>query len=399
MRTNSILNIQLDNISISLDTAGDEDVALFLMREFPEAAYDLEMQPDIRIKFAFNSFIVPDTFDRYGKNLIHYDGVIAQRIKAHLRTTWIKYDTEPQLGSFIEVYLPCKSVNHSEKVKNMILRFLSLDFLYPWQNAILDFVHGPLIGIIQLTLINKSATFLHASSLANDSAGIVLPGWAQSGKTTIVERLVGSKEWEFVSEDFCIINNKGKVIGYPKQMGLRTSKLRSINYHKNGQTTIERLLDTANALLMNSLSIIHITPMRICSVAEIFGAHVLRRDVKLTIAIYVQSGNYEEMICSKVGSSEMVNMCVNMMMAEIKNLTGLYDLLSCYGIMKKAPNPMEELYEITTKLYTEIFSKVRSYVLYVPQYARLDLIEKEINAVLEDILNIDSDSIGIKVNV
>ena len=194
---------------------------------------------------------------------------------------------------------------------------------------------------------------------------------------------------------FCIINNKREIITYPKQRRLYTNQLKTTNYYKQEKRFIERILDKVNVFLMKPLKMLSINSIRILSTSELFQPDDTLKETNLTAAIYIQRGNYRNMMLSKTTSGQMAYICTNMMMAEMKNLTGLYDLLSCYGVVKQLPNQIDEMFEVMTRLYREIFNNAQSYLLHIPTHVDFDFIEEEIHPLLINIINESSVDIEI----
>lgn len=373
------LNVQIDAINVAFNTFGDKDISVFLQREFPDVMENINNKPDIHINFRRDDFKAHATLYNCADTFAYYGGKIVQGIKAHFRTTWITYDISPVLGSCIDVYIGPRQSSRIGKMISGFKRALSTQFLYPWQNSIIDFIHGPLMSIIQLNLLKKSSSFLHASSISRDKAGIVFPGYGQTGKSTIADRLTKKQDWRFISEDMCIINSKKCVLAYNKQRGLNLSQLKDTEYYNFKRANC--IADKANILLIRALKLLGIQPVRILSISELFEADIIMKQARLTAAVYIKRGNYSKIRLEKTTGAEMASLCSSAMKVELENM-GLIKLLSCYNMITNNENDAEVIFESMEKLYMRIFQDVQSYVLMVPDCDDLSFIEKEIHPLL-----------------
>lgn len=384
MNTKGLLLLQIYNVNIAIDTENDEEILSFLKRDFQIFENNPPGKPDLTIRIYHKHYQAPKGVNYFGDDFILYEDTIAQCIKAHRRTTWITYEVSPILGSQIELYIPDKPAE--QKGKDLIHstedRLLSLNFLYPWQNSLIDFFHGTFLGILQMRLIQNSAVLLHGAAIEKYSSGLLLTGIAQCGKSTITDRLVKKKHWRFLSEDYSIINYNHEIYSFPLQRRVYRKQLTASNYYKKDTNLIEMMLDQLNILLMKPLSMIGKESIRILSEAELFDPEEMIHKANLKAVIYLNRADHQELALTPISGNAMAHMCSNMMMAEMKNLTGFYDLISCYGIMKQKPNQINEIFMWMERLYQEIFKGRACYTLTIPYYTSLKSIEKNLHPIM-----------------
>lgn len=93
------------------------------------------------------------------------------------------------------------------------------DWTYePWHRAFAkSFVYNRLEPLLQVELLRRDATFIHAGAVAIDGDGIVFTGAGGSGKTSTTSALLRSHDdTKFLSDDLAILDAGGSVYSYPK---------------------------------------------------------------------------------------------------------------------------------------------------------------------------------------
>jgi hypothetical protein len=77
-----------------------------------------------------------------------------------------------------------------------------------------DFVYAVFQPVVQMALLGKGASFIHASSLKDrDGQAVLFAGWGGCGKTSTSSSLLlaDSKRWAFVGDDLSILDKTGTV--------------------------------------------------------------------------------------------------------------------------------------------------------------------------------------------
>lgn len=76
----------------------------------------------------------------------------------------------------------------------------------------LYFIYDILVNIVQRALLNKNATFLHASAICNSEVNSVLIcGQRHIGKTLSSVRFALSKRWRIISDDLIVVDNEANL--------------------------------------------------------------------------------------------------------------------------------------------------------------------------------------------
>lgn len=106
------------------------------------------------------------------------------------------------------------------------------------------FETGQLVKIMEwcfhMATSSRGFAFVHGMAIADGKGnGIVCPAWKGTGKTTAFLRMVTEGEFEFVGDDWSIVDDKGVVYPYPKSVYLYRNdiyELRDLLYkHKKGK--------------------------------------------------------------------------------------------------------------------------------------------------------------------
>jgi len=380
------LDIQIENIKIRFNIGEDKQVKELLVREFNSFIKVFSGKPNISINIKYSEFITLKNVKYYGDNIISNKEFVAQNMKAHLRNIWIKYSISSYFGSHIDIYLSNKKKNQNfiEKWFLEIKKVISPNFLFPWQNSLIDFIHGPFIGIVQLQLLKNTSLFLHASSINKNDNGIILVGLEQSGKSTIADYFTKNEKWQFISEDYCILNNKNEVLGYNKQRRFFLKQLKETNYKIFSNNILRTILEILN---ISIFGLMKRKTIRVLCISEVLSIEKIKLKTKIRSVVYIQRKENGKIEMNKIDNLKMVNICSNIMMAEMKNLNGFFNLISCYGIIKQLPNQVNKLFEDIAKIMDTIINKNSCYILNIPQYKNFDNIKNSIDGEFKKIIN------------
>lgn len=344
-------------------------------------------EPDIVVTITNVPVTIPKTSCKLSNDIFFYDEKMYVRYNAAFRETWVSYGSKSCLGENITIHLPDKPFEEGliNNINKHLIRFLYPNYLHRWQNSLMDIFHGPLLGLLQINLLKKGKALLHASSIANiNGEGVVFPGWAQSGKSTIADRLIKKKNWKFIAEDFVILSEKNKIISFPKQRRVYASQLKKTKYTSIQRTFMEKIFDNLNLslyrLLKSSKSI------RILSVDEIFNSEDIMKDASLNTVIFLKRGNFIEINLTRIEIETMANMCADMMFFEMQNFNGYYQLISAYGVMSGNSDLIKMITQNLRQIYISVFKETKCYILEVPETQELDFIENNLHFELENMI-------------
>jgi hypothetical protein len=99
-------------------------------------------------------------------------------------------------------------------------RSINRSYIYRSQNLAKVILYNDIEPLIHQALLEDGAGFIHASCVSRDGHGLVLSGWGGAGKTSAATSLIETGEWNFVSDDLCLINSDGLSQPYLKRIQL-----------------------------------------------------------------------------------------------------------------------------------------------------------------------------------
>lgn len=324
-------------------------VAEYVSREIEQytnnKVYSKEENVDMFINFYNKKFRLPANYYRYNAETICYGNNIAICIRAHFRHTWIVVKKDP-IGKFIvSVYLDLKDSIGSE-----IKKVFTLNFLYPWQNSIIDFFHGIYLILLQEKLFEQQAIIVHAAAMFFKNRGFVLTADAASGKSTLVDLAVKKHGFKFIAEDYCIIDRNSVVTGV-------------FNQRRIGQEHIpdrkKTVSSVANYMFCELMRLMGKERIRICSIDELFEEEEIIRDAKMDAIYFLNRGN-EEANAKKISTTML-----EIMKREIANWEGANSWLFCCNYQKV-------FWEKYQAILSDICSINREVVWNIPFYKSID---------------------------
>jgi hypothetical protein len=384
------LSVRIDSISIDFISYGNKEVLEFLERDFGYFKFDNNKEPDICIEITNDVFEAPKNCTYFDNSIISFKNTIAIKYNARFREIWVAYSTQPYLGRNIKIYIPKKLMITDKKssVKEKITRIFFPNFLYRWQNALMDIIHGPLLGLMHLRLLSGESAFLHASAISSENGkGIALPGWAQSGKSTIADILIKKNKWKFIAEDLCIVSKENTVYSFPKQRRVYSNQLKDTMYYKSRKNFLDKLQDRINIVILSAFNSTGVKAKRVLSWEEIYEENCISKTANLEAVVYLIRGDYEEISLSQVSGKKLAAMCSSMMSTEMRNFNGFYQLLDVYGVVSDDINPIQTLFKNTYAKYLSAFNDRKCYILRMPYQKNLKFVENWIHPQLVGILN------------
>jgi hypothetical protein len=384
------LSAQIHNVNVTFFGDCKGSIMDFIERDFSFFKTNDDNNPDISVEIVHGNFQIPPKSAYYSNNIVSYDDTIAVKYNARFREIWVTYSTKPYLGKKIKIFIPSNIIldNVKSKVKEKIIRILFPNFLYRWQNALVDIIHGPLLGVIHLRLLYKGAALLHSSAIANEQGnGVLLPGWAQSGKSTIADILIKKKSWKFIGEDICIVTKEGMLIPFPKQRRVYYPELKNTKYFKFKKSRVDLFEERLNIFLFRILSLVGLKSKRLLTYREVYDESSMAATCsELNALVYISRGKYDDIFMYKIKEDKVAAICTNMMVSEMQNFNGFYQLLAVYGMMSDNCNPIQDLIKSTSENYLAAFKDKRCYILNAPYFKDFDFIEKLIHPKLEEVL-------------
>ena len=229
---------------------------------------------------------------------------------------------------------------------------------------------------VQMMLLRKGAAFCHSSAIVRDGKGILFPAWGGVGKTGIMS-LYLEEGWQFLSDDFCILDQHGGMYLHPMPMHIyKFHEMQCESLAKRmlaGCTPKERFLWTLCRGWKKPDRLV-----RWISPEKVFGRDNLSRQAQLRVIVQLhRSGECREIEIHPCSEADVARSLTNILLDEINNIVELS--LFTHSCMDSGLIPnLSNLYQTIYQTYYSAFSGKPCYRVSIPYSAGM----KDIFAVL-----------------
>lgn len=363
-----MININIANILLSIFT-DDNQIRNYITREFEnnylndnidyiKPSVSINIYSTKKYEFKIEKKINNNIFTDSDKNIM-------QIIKAKGRKTIVIYSKNFEK---INIYIPYKTTT------NEITKIINPKYLAKWQNCLIDFFHGPFLGILEYFLLKKDYTFIHGSSFCYNSMGYVFSGKAQVGKTEIVNSL--KNDAKILSDDFTILLDNSHISPYQKSIGVFLENINFDTYYSD-KKRISIIFEKINFKIFK---ILRFKPKRILFFKEVFTNSYSKDNIELNKIFYINRDNDNYKI-KKIEVSEYVPEMVKILENEFNNLQNFWILLDeCTDLNK-------ETFMLEIKNCLEKCLKyVKLYSINIPFYEEKHEFRTKIKNILLDVL-------------
>ncbi len=366
MNYKEVLQVDISGVIVSFNCK--PEIINYLAREFKGLIVSGKKNVNISVNIKNEKYHVPNTASMVGESIFIDKNNIIQRIRSKGNRVWLVYTIKGGLPSTVDVYIPYS-------IKNNISKLFHPTFLCKWKVSVINFIHGPFIGIVELYLIEKESTFFHASALSlNTKYGIAITGEGQTGKSSFVKWLTDNKDISVVSEDFCIINANNRITSYPKQSRVKIKSLKSYLQYYRGLNTVS-IIDIFNFVIYYPLRIIGVRSLRILSFDEIFNDCMINYKAELKKIICINR-NTKLFSVEQRSKEDFISFCEKNMMIEFNNIVGFSEFLMALNVLD-----IESLNEndISVRLklfFGSLYDRVDCVFANIPYYDDIQLTKK-----------------------
>lgn len=369
------LQLKISNIYINFECGNKQEIYNYLLREFEVFLIDKVINSHINIKIINQKLLIKNDY-KFIKNNMYVNGkYLLQEIKSKGNKIQVLYNIEEELGKEIVIYIPYKIR------KSILEKVIHPSFITKWQCSLINFIHGPFIGIMQIYLLKYKETFLHASAISKSNNGILFVGDGQSGKSMFAKFLSENNNY-VIAEDFCIISTENKVISYPKQCRVYPNQLSKTSYFKE-MKLYEKLIEKLNRVLFLPFKLINIKVIRRLQFKEIFYNSKIKNTEEISIILFLLR---EGEVC-KINNDEegkFVSRCLSTMKNEFQNLAGFMQLLEAYEVVKGEKDLFKRLLKDTEKCLKKLYENRECKIMYLPFYENISDAKYNIIEVLKN---------------
>ena len=189
-----------------------------------------------------------------------------------------------------------------------------------------SFIFRCFYPIMQLKAISQDKSFIHGSTITKNNESIIMTGWGGSGKTSLSSCvLYEDKEYTFQSDDIAILSSNGETYFNPMVAHIYPYNLVGFKDFESKLSSLQSFSSRLHWKLKKKIKGMKGVRRRVRPV-DLF--QVNRGKAKLSKVIFFQRKDIPKTVISKIDSSTMSQLSLNVIMTEVSSLVSI---LSKFG--------------------------------------------------------------------
>lgn len=336
-----------------------------------------EYQSDIVTKVLEKEYELIKEIEDYNKNvLLHVRIFLNQRpsdtkakmvqlFKARNRSFYIEYISLEE----ISLYIPYKESNSIlEKISNPY-------FENKWEMCICDFLHNIFLGMLQMKMLERGMTLLHASVVqVDESTNVVFVGGAQVGKSTIAKAWGGCSAVKIVAEDFSICENGKEIYALPHMGRVSVKEYRQMKKRTVADYVCQYIFGFVYGVLKRKY-------VRHASFKEVFGEANFAIGGPISRVFFCKRKG-EEIKKATYESADFINESIEVMRNEFVNFVGFKECLEIISGNSGNALDIEKILEKTKEIISNLYKSVDCMRLEIPRYENVKILGEKLDEFL-----------------
>jgi hypothetical protein len=220
---------------------------------------------------------------------------------------------------------------------------------------------------VELALLRNGATLAHCSAIEKNNRAVLFAAWGGVGKTGIMSRYL-NEGWNFLSDDSCVITEKGTAHIHPLPMHI-------YKYHEiQSKELVSKMLSHFSIFdkwLWRTLSLVK-KPDRLVrwvGADKVFGSNKISFKGDISTVIHMQKCvGCDAFKIEAAGPDKVSGLMASTILDEINNLANTAIVVHSCNPGSVIPD-MGDLHRSITDIYSRAFSKANCYVLTIPKQA------------------------------
>ena len=229
------------------------------------------------------------------------------------------------------------------------------------KNTILSY--GLFWYILQLELLKKKKTFLHAGIFSKNGEAIAITGTGGSGKTSSLFKILENKKYKYLAEDFGIIGDDGWTYYNPKALSIYETDIqfnpKILNKTYEFLTLKEKLLWDLQVKFLHQDPIIKVNPQKLLSTQIVLKS-------KLKKVLYYVRVDTDEISISNISKEDLAARSLNVALREFKMFFEIFTLLNANKKSDYNFLTIDDIIHSIRNIYIDIFSKTENYLVEIP---------------------------------
>lgn len=244
--------------------------------------------------------------------------------------------------------------------------YKSVKGINPFQSSIMTYTL--FWYVFHAVLLKKDCSFIHAGVVSYDGNATVIAGTGGAGKTSTLSKILEDERYQYLSEDFGVVGESGKVFYNPKFMSIYASDTWNnqailINYLRRNLKGLRKLKwEVARTLLRRNC-------MTKASARDVLGSHRICDESRVERVIYMVRTDTEHFKESTISAEELADRLTYVAFRETKRLSETIRLIKANApVGYKYPSETELLRD-TKSVYQRAFSQADRKLVLVPHKA------------------------------
>lgn len=251
------------------------------------------------------------------------DGVISELITTdgsgfHAQHSGLRYRFErASTGTYLITVNPTGTyAGLWERMAARGYRLLNWNYLSPAETIAKNFIYDLFDYSTQLALLEKGATYIHASAVAKDGQAVLLAGRGGVGKSAFMLKSVLEQGWCYLSDDLAVIDADAVIWRTPKKMqiyGYNTVEEPVVRERLlAGRSILDLAAWHARFLLKGGKRV-----RRRTAADDLFGASHTSKSAPLVRAIFLERHRSAEVAVKAMSVDEFAYRCATVLVGEL----------------------------------------------------------------------------------
>ena len=238
------------------------------------------------------------------------------------------------------------------------------NFLAPWESTAKNFMYDLFDLVTAAALVERKASYLHASTCARDGAAVALIAWGGVGKTTSVLKLVTEDGWRFLSDDLGLVDDEGRLWRTPR-------KLQVYAYNVEGEPALRRRVMEGRGPIDRvnwHWRLARFGPKKVrrrIGAEALFGDDSVAEVAPLKKAIFLERVDVDAIRWQEIGVEALARRSATILVDELDTLVAVAVAAESHGVDVGIPG-LDELRETMTEILVEAFEGVPAVRLQIP---------------------------------
>lgn len=255
----------------------------------------------------------------------------------------------------------------SKQAINKSWRYLNTHGRGLYLFALKRFVFYIYMHMLELALLKTDASLAHCSGVERNGKVVLFSAWGRIGKTTIMSKCI-DKGWNFISDDSCVVSNKGIVSNHPLPMHIYKFQEKQnrplVRRMLRNMSFFDKLMWSFWGRLKNPENVV-----RWVSPEEVFGKEkmTMSGEIKTVFHLY-RDHTGSDFVLQKIEPENLSELMTNTILDEIQNLVKSSIVVnSCR--QDSSFWKISDVYTSIFNIYSEAFKKADCYRLAIPENA------------------------------